>query len=132
MQAIAAEMNLSETVFFAPDQQRGGFGIRWFTATHEVELIGQATLAAGFLVLERLQPDASSVLFLSGDDELVVARDGGSFTLDMPVLRPCPIEAPVALVQGLGRRPKMVLAAKHYLCVLEHADEVAALAPTWA
>ena len=33
------------------------------------------------------------------------------------------------LAQGLGRRPKAVLAAKHYLCVFEHADEVAELAP---
>ncbi len=75
MQAIASEMNLSETVFFAPDQQRNGFGIRWFTPTREVDLIGHATLAAGFLVLERLQPNAASVRFLSGGDELVVARD---------------------------------------------------------
>jgi predicted PhzF superfamily epimerase YddE/YHI9 len=32
-------------------------------------------------------------------------------------------------VQGLGERPKAVLAAKHYLCVFEHADDVAKLAP---
>jgi len=32
MQAIAAEMNLSETVFFASDPQHAAFGIRWFYA----------------------------------------------------------------------------------------------------
>ena len=32
MQAIASEMNLSETVFFAPDPGRDTFGIRWFHA----------------------------------------------------------------------------------------------------
>jgi predicted PhzF superfamily epimerase YddE/YHI9 len=132
MQAIASEMNLSETVFFAPDPQRRGFGIRWFTPTREVELIGHATLAAGFLVLERLQPGVASVRFVSGGDEFVVARDGVSFTLDMPALRPRAIEAPAALAQGLARRPKLVLAAKHYLCVFEHADDVAALAPDMA
>jgi predicted PhzF superfamily epimerase YddE/YHI9 len=129
MQAIASEMNLSETVFFAPDQQRNGFGIRWFTPTREVDLIGHATLAAGFLVLERLQPNAASVRFVSGGDELVVARDGGSFSLDMPALRPRAIKAPAALVQGLGRRPRAVLAAKHYLCVFDNADDIAALSP---
>ena len=39
MQAIAAEMNLSETVFFAPEGAGDGFGIRWFTPTREVDLI---------------------------------------------------------------------------------------------
>src|SRR4029079_7612868 len=94
MQAIASEMNLSETVFFAPDAERGGFGIRWFTPTREVDLIRHGTLAAGFLVLERLQPGANSVRFLSGGAELSVTRDGSSLTLEMPALRPHAIDAP--------------------------------------
>ena len=129
MQAIASEMNLSETVFFAPDPGRDTFGIRWFTPTREVELIGHATLAAGHLVLERMRPHAASVRFVSNDDEFVVTRDGGSLALEMPALRPQPIQAPAALLRGLGRRPKAVLAAKHYLCVFDHPDDVAALAP---
>jgi predicted PhzF superfamily epimerase YddE/YHI9 len=132
MQAIASEMNLSETVFFAPDPQRGGFGIRWFTPTREVDLIGHATLAAGFLVLEHLQPGETSVRFLSGGAELSVARDGSSLALEMPALRPHAIEAPATLAQGLGRPPKSVLAAKHYLCVFEHPNDVAALTPAMA
>ena len=129
MQAIASEINLSETVFFAPDPGRDTFGIRWFTPTREVELIGHATLAAGHLVLERIRPHAASVRFVSNEDEFVVTRDGGSLALEMPALRPQPIQAPAALLRGLGRLPKAVLAAKHYLCVFDHPDEVAALAP---
>lgn len=129
MQAIASEMNLSETVFFAPEPQGDAFGIRWFTPTREVDLIGHATLAAGHLVLERLRPGASEVRFLSGGSELTVTRAGASLNLEMPALRPVPIEPPAALAQGLGRRPRAVLAAKHYLCRYDHADEVAALAP---
>lgn len=129
MQAIASEMNLSETVFFAPERQRNGFGIRWFTPTREVDLIGHATLAAGFLVLERMRPDAASVRFLSGSDELTVTRDGASLSLEMPALRPRQIEPSPALARGLGRPPKAVLAAKHYLCLFDHPDEIAAMAP---
>ena len=129
MQAIASEMNLSETVFFAPDAADDAFGIRWFTPTREVDLIGHATLAAGYLVLERLRPGATSVRFLSNSDELVVTRDGASLALEMPALRPRPIEPPPALARGLGRQPKAVLAAKHYLCVFDHADEISAMAP---
>jgi PhzF family phenazine biosynthesis protein len=78
MQAIASEMNLSETVFFAPDPQRGGFCIRWFTPTREVDLIGHATLAAGLLVLKRLQPGAASVRFrATGTASLLRCRRSG-------------------------------------------------------
>jgi predicted PhzF superfamily epimerase YddE/YHI9 len=129
MQAIASEINLSETVFFAPDADGEDYGIRWFTPTREVDLIGHATLAAGYLVLERMRPHAASVRFLSDGNELVVSRDGGAFVLEMPALRPFPIEPPAALARGLGRQPKAVLAAKHYLCVFDHADDVRALAP---
>jgi PhzF family phenazine biosynthesis protein len=37
MQAIASEMNLSETVFFAPEPDGERFDIRWFTPTREVD-----------------------------------------------------------------------------------------------
>ena len=51
MQKIAAENNLSETAFAAPEGD--GYRLRWFTPTVEVDLCGHATLATGF-VLARL------------------------------------------------------------------------------
>jgi len=50
----------------------------------------------------------------------VVRRDGASLGLEMPALRPWPIQPPSALSHALGRRPKAVLAAKHYLCLFDH------------
>jgi PhzF family phenazine biosynthesis protein len=132
MQAIAAEMNLSETVFFVRNPGEEAYGIRWFTPTREVDLIGHATLAAGYLVLERMEPRASMVRFSSAGNELVVARDGASLALEMPALRPSPIAPPPALARGLGRQPTAVLAAKHYLCVFDHADEVRVMTPDMA
>jgi len=135
MQAIAAEMNLSETVFFAPDND-GGYGIRWFTPIREVELIGHATLAAGFLVLTRLQRDAAQVRFRNGGDAFVVSRDGDALSLEMPALPPRKIAPPPGLVEALGAgsgiRPERVLAAKHYLCVYREAADVTALTPDMA
>lgn len=133
MQAIAAEMNLSETVFFAPEPDGEAFGIRWFTPIKEVDLIGHATLAAGHLVLTQLRPGASSARFRSDEkNEFTVWRDGKALALEMPALRPKPIATPAALIEGLGRTPRAVLAAKHYLCVFDHAVDVTALAPDMA
>ena len=48
MQAIAAEMNLSETAFLyrLGDTEEEGFSIRWFSPAVEVALCGHATLAS--------------------------------------------------------------------------------------
>ncbi len=127
MQAIAAELNLSETVFFVPEGD--GFAIRWFTPIREVDMIGHATLAAGALVLDRLRPGAAEVRFTSRGDVMTVTREGDAFTLEMPALPPKPIAPPAGLIEGLGRAPQAVLAAKHYLCVYERAEDVATLSP---
>ena len=137
MQAIAAEMNLSETVFFAPEPGGslggdGDFGIRWFTPMREVTLIGHATLAAGHLMFERLRPDSQEVRFMSNGEAMIVRRDGAALMLEMPSLRPQPIEPPPELVSGLGAEPQTVMAAKHYLCVFEREDQIAALKPDMA
>ncbi len=47
MQAIAREMNLSETAFVLPPTQKGAdLRIRWFTPAEEVDLCGHATIAS--------------------------------------------------------------------------------------
>ena len=102
MQAIACEMNLSETAFFAPVPNSGAFGIRWFTPSREVDLIGHATLAAGHLVLERLRPEARSVRFLSDNTELIVARKEGALALEMPALPPQPVQTAAGSGTGIG------------------------------
>ena len=119
MQAIAAEMNLSETVFFVPEGS--DYQIRWFTPTSEVDLIGHATLAAGAFILQELEPASSAVRFLSKGEHLDVRRGSeGSYVIDMPALMPLALKDPPAgLAEGLGRRPKEILAAKHYLCVFD-------------
>src|SRR6478672_6713595 len=49
MQAIAREMNLSETAFVVP-RDDGEHDLRWFTPMVEVDLCGHATLAAAHVL----------------------------------------------------------------------------------
>src|SRR5437762_3999290 len=51
MQAVAAEMNLSETAFLVA-RADGSFDLRWFTPAVEVDLCGHATLASAHLLWE--------------------------------------------------------------------------------
>jgi PhzF family phenazine biosynthesis protein len=48
MQALAGEMNLSETAFTWPEQD--GWHLRWFTPNTEVRLCGHATLATAHVL----------------------------------------------------------------------------------
>ncbi|MCZ6503984.1 MAG: PhzF family phenazine biosynthesis protein [Gammaproteobacteria bacterium] len=127
MQAIAQEMNLSETVFFVPNGDV--FEIRWFTPVREVDMIGHATLAAGHLILDRIRPEMQQVKFLNPTGDMVVSRDGNSLIIDMPALVPHPVPGTTALESALGKTPREVLASKHYLCVFDNEDTVAGLEP---
>lgn len=130
MQAIAAENNLSETAFFVAQGEDGGYQLRWFTPTVEVDLCGHATLASGHVVLTRLRPDLESVRFATRSGDLSVSRsDGGLLAMDFPALPGEDAGVPHRLVSGLGREPVAVLRATNYLAVFESRDDVAALDP---
>src|SRR5882724_2876368 len=51
MQAVGAEMNLSETAFVRPLGR--DFELRWFTPVIEVDLCGHATLAAAHVLRQQ-------------------------------------------------------------------------------
>jgi PhzF family phenazine biosynthesis protein len=127
MQAIAAENNLSETAFFVP---RGDdYDLRWFTPTVETDLCGHATQASGFVVMNKLAPQRSTVRFHSRSGPLTVTRQGEQFAIDLPAQPPSPCAMPPKIVAALGRKPTQILGAKKYLVLYESEAEVAALAP---
>ncbi|KJE77255.1 PhzF family phenazine biosynthesis protein [Ferrimicrobium acidiphilum] len=87
LQAIAAEMNLSETAFVAP-RPDGSYDLRWFTPTTEVALCGHATLAAAHaLGGVATFHTASGILKCSNGKD-------GEITMDFPLDPPTPVDAP--------------------------------------
>lgn len=132
MQAIAAENNLAETAFFVPEG--AGYALRWFTPLNEVDLCGHATLASGFVVLNCLRPEASSVDFTTRSGRLTVAREEEGFSLDLPTIPAEPCMPPDALIDGLGIAPRETLKAANgnYMAVFDEPDAVAALVPDMA
>src|SRR5437899_2591774 len=66
MQAVAREMNLSETAFLRPDGDR--YRLRWFTPAVEVDLCGHATLASAHVLWEdgHLAPDQAAAFHTRG------------------------------------------------------------------
>ena len=83
MQSISVENNLAETAFVVSKGDK--YEIRWFTPTVEVDLCGHATLAAGYVLLTQLKPNASEVSFYSyRSGDLKVFRSDDKYFLDFP------------------------------------------------
>ena len=80
MQAVAAEMNLSETAFVVPRAE--GWGLRWFTPQCEVELCGHATLASAHALFESGLAEAP-VTFHTASGALTCDRVPGSAAVSM-------------------------------------------------
>ena len=131
MQAVAAENNLSETAFFVP-RADGGFDLRWFTPTTEVDLCGHATLASAFVLMTRLDSSRDRVTFHSASGPLAVTRDADRFVLDFPARSATPCEPPAGLARALGVAPeaiRAVLRARDHVVVLDDAETVRMLTP---
>lgn len=137
MQAIAAEMNLSETAFFVPRAsakagERGVYDLRWFTPTVEVDLCGHATLASGYVVFNHLDQGLERITFHTRSGALGVARRDDLIELDFPSNPPAATNDPgeiSAVAAALGATPAEVLHANTTVAVFETQAQVAALDP---
>jgi PhzF family phenazine biosynthesis protein len=132
MRAIAAENNLAETAFFVA--QDGGYRLRWFTPTVEVDLCGHATLASGYVVLHILAPGRHSVRFETASaGPLEVTRDGDLLAMDFPAWPPEAEPADPAVLAALGHAPvESHVARGRTLTVYGRAEDVAGLRPDFA
>jgi PhzF family phenazine biosynthesis protein len=130
MQSIAAENNLSETAFIVANES--GYDLRWFTPAIEVDLCGHATLAAGYVVLNHLQPDLDAVTFDTMSGSLAVSRDGDRLSMDFPARAPTPAAVSDALSDALGEAPAEVHLSRDILAVYDDEASVQGLAPDQA
>lgn len=131
MQAIAAENNLAETAFLCPEGS--DYRLRWFTPKVEVPLCGHATLASAAVVMERLEPARTRVVFHSASGALTVARTEHGYLMNFPARRSEPVRTPPGLAEALGAVPLEVWVNEfNYMARLESAQAVRELAPDMA
>jgi PhzF family phenazine biosynthesis protein len=101
MQAVAREMNLSETAFLT--RAEDGFNLRWFTPATEVELCGHATLASAHALWETgLLRRSEQARFHTLSGLLTASYSADWIEMDFPATPAEPAEAPPELLAGLG------------------------------
>ncbi|KAJ2829771.1 hypothetical protein IWW50_000659 [Coemansia erecta] len=102
MQALAAEMNISETTFLTATEHQGDsefqraskFSLRWFTPTVEVTLCGHATLAAAHVLVHELGNQNPEIRFETLSGVLIVrVNANGQLDMTFPADVPEPVVA---------------------------------------
>jgi PhzF family phenazine biosynthesis protein len=131
MQAVAGEMNLSETAFLLATED--GYDLRWFTPQAEVDLCGHATLGSAHALWEtgRLAPDEAA-RFHTHSGLLTCARGtDGWITMDFPATTAEPTSPPPGLWQALGVAEPSFTGRNgfDYLLEVEDAATLRELAP---
>lgn len=114
MRQVAAEQNLSETVFVGPPSDgNADRRLRWFTPTVEVPLCGHATLAAAHVLWNHEGEVVERLTFESLSGPLTVWHEkqhaDDLIVMDFPARATTPCDAHRAIVEALGIGPVEML-----------------------
>jgi predicted PhzF superfamily epimerase YddE/YHI9 len=106
LQAIAREMNLSETAFLV--KQPDHFDLRWFTPTVEVDLCGHATLASAHILWQQRRASGDEIRFSTRSGILTALNIQGEIELNFPLEPDEPALPPANLLAALNISPTYV------------------------
>lgn len=133
MQSVAAEVNAAETAFVHPDPGHGGWALRWFTPTAEIDLCGHATLATAHVLLSTGRA-TGEMRFATNSGVLRVWGGDGHLEMDFPSLPAEEAPLPANVAEALGR-PDLVWSGRArtlWLVELPDRDAVLAVRPDMA
>ncbi len=107
LRCIAAEMNLSETAFVHPLENRPlqetqVFSLRWFTPKVEVPLCGHATLATAVVLFQEIEIDSAKIEFKTASGVLTAMENEEGICINLPSDNPTRIDPPELLLEAIG------------------------------
>ena len=139
LQAIAREMNLSETVFVYKPEGEGHARIRIFTPMIEMPFAGHPTLGTAFILSGPLQSDEIRLETGMGLVPVRLERDDsgrivfGRMEQPLPTIEPYPDEEELLDILGIERSELPIElydnGVRHVYVCLGSEEEVAALRP---
>jgi trans-2,3-dihydro-3-hydroxyanthranilate isomerase len=138
MQALAAEMDFSESTFVLPPDAGGHARIRIFTPSAELPFAGHPTLGTAFVLAAPLQLDEIRLETGSGIVPVRLERPGGALAfgrMAQPLPRVEPFAPTAELLAGLGvERSELPVelydnGVPHVYVALPSEEAVAALRP---
>lgn len=128
MLRMARENALTHTAFIR-FREPGLYDMRWFTPKMEVDLVGHATLAAGYVVTRYLEPQCQLVRFETKGGLLTVRRAGELWEMDFPTYTLKQLEVTDEIADALGVRPLEVWRARDLVCVFDDPQVIRDMTP---
>jgi PhzF family phenazine biosynthesis protein len=132
MQAIAAEMNLSETAFLLsaeerPIEESSRFSLRWFTPEVEVPLCGHATLATAAVLFQGIGVEGNKVEFETKSGKLSAERVEKGIVLDFPLkgFEPAKPQPELLEVLGIDEFENAATSSDNWYILIQFKDEEA-------
>lgn len=121
MQAVASEMNLSETAFLFA--KGGDYALRWFTPVTEVDLCGHATLASAHILYEFgfYEPD-EMINFNTKSGVITASFNQGTIELSLPRRDSVALPSSPQIEAALGLTPFDVAQWNDKLLLVELED----------
>lgn len=130
LQAVAQEINLSETAFLRPKGH--DYELRWFTPTTEVDLCGHATIASAHVLYEYGFYDPDEMInFHTRSGVLTSTFNRGTIEINMPRFKVTPLATPPLLKEILGFDPLAVAESENGVLIAELAnvDQITSFTP---
>jgi trans-2,3-dihydro-3-hydroxyanthranilate isomerase len=140
MQALARELNLSESVFILPPERGGHARIRIFTPTRELPFAGHPTLGSAFVLGGPMQSELVRLETGAGIVPVALEREGPRIVfgwMTQPIPRFEPFGPADALLAALGAPESLLpverydLGPTHVFVALDSPERVAALRPNF-
>lgn len=128
MQSTAMENDLADTAFVVR-RADGDCDLRWFMPKGEIDLNDYATLAAGYCLMEHLEPSREEVVFHTKSGPISVRKADDWLEMELPAVTVRPARITDEIAAALGRRPAELWFGENYLAVYETAGEVRDLRP---
>lgn len=118
MQAIANEVNASETAFPVPVdgksfEESSYFKLRWFTPQVEVPLCGHATLATAHVLFHELGNRNTSLSFDTRSGELTVKHVDDYYAMDFPAGLSASMDVDASVYAALGLNEANILETRY-------------------
>lgn len=103
MKSIAGEMNLSETAFVLPiDDKLNEYSLRWFTPEVEVPLCGHGTIGTAKVLFEILGVKGDEIVFQTKSGRVIAKKYDSGIGIDFPLDEPEDIHLPDGLLKAMG------------------------------
>ena len=127
LMSITRENSLPETAFVVPEGD--SYRIRWFAPSGEINLCGHATLAAAYVMMRFVTPQAEQLRYETLSGPLIVRREGKLLSMDFPAYQLKQLEVTDDIVEALGARPREVWRARDLMCIFDDPKEIMEMKP---